>query len=310
MTRSFSETTCRPAGDATGPAGRAHASSSAGVTSRRRADRRIVAPRSPRRRPRTGSAARCTRTRRGAAATRCGRPRGVDVRRAGRPAASRASDSRAARRRRRRRTPTRTGPSARSARRRSAFSARWQIRASSSGRRPAAASSRSAQAEASSIAADDDSPAFAGRVEAITPAQPVPREPGLAERPGRAGDVVEPRPGARAGRSSRSKPSRSPVSRRVSSTRRSSVGQVGDPDLEVDRGREHEAEVVVGVLADEVDPPRGPDDADLGPSCRRGRIDRHQGIGEPGRVEDGGLGHSCRVPSATSDRIVASRQHS
>ena len=36
----------------------------------------------------------------------------------------------------------------------------------------------------------------------------------------------------------------------------------GDPDLEVDRGRQDEAEVVVGVLADEVDPAGCPDDAD------------------------------------------------
>ena len=49
------------------------------------------------------------------------------------------------------------------------------------------------------------------------------RQAGLGKRPGRADDVVQP-PAGRGGASSRSNPSRSPSSRRVSWTRRSAVG--------------------------------------------------------------------------------------
>ena len=49
-------------------------------------------------------------------------------------------------------------------------------------------------------------------------------------------------------------------------------GDVRDADLEVDRGRQHVAEVVVGVLPDEVDPAGRPDDPDLGPVRRRRRV--------------------------------------
>ena len=88
------------------------------------------------------------------------------------------------------------------------------------------------------------------------------RQTGLAERPGRARDVVQPRPGAR------------PVGLEVEPVTPAVVEpgqldpavvgrQIGDADLEVDGRRQHEPEVVVGVLADEVDPAGGADDPDL-----------------------------------------------
>ena len=49
--------------------------------------------------------------------------------------------------------------------------------------------------------------------------------------------------------------------------------QVGDADLEVDRRGQDEAVVVVGVLADEVDPTGRPDDPDLAAPPARGRFD-------------------------------------
>ena len=51
------------------------------------------------------------------------------------------------------------------------------MRASVNGSTAAAASWSIAQADASSIAADDDSPAFGGRVEAMTPRRPVSGRP-------------------------------------------------------------------------------------------------------------------------------------
>ena len=52
------------------------------------------------------------------------------------------------------------------------FSARWQMRARVIASTDVAASSSSAQAEASSIAADDDRPDAVGRVDAMTPRSP------------------------------------------------------------------------------------------------------------------------------------------
>ena len=73
----------------------------------------------------------------------------------------------------------------------------------------------------------------------------------------------------------------------MSSTRRSSVGQEGDPDLEVDRGRQDEAVVVVGVLADQVDPAGGADDEKLLQWRRRGRrIERPKPIAKAIGIED------------------------
>ena len=52
------------------------------------------------------------------------------------------------------------------------FSPRWQICASVSGSTSVATSPSIAQADASSIAADDESPAFGGSVVAMTPRNP------------------------------------------------------------------------------------------------------------------------------------------
>ena len=98
-------------------------------------------------------------------------------------------------------------------------------------------------------------------------AEPVERQPGGLERPGRRRDVVDP-PTA---------PRRDRVQVELATL---AVGERdGHPairgrdereaDLETDGGRQHETKVVVGVLADQVDPAGSPDHAD------RGRIARH-----------------------------------
>ena len=111
----------------------------------------------------------------------------------------------------------------------------------------------------SSIAADDERPALGGRVEAITPRRPVRPQAGRLERPGRADDVVEPRACLRARRVQIEPVALAGIE--PDELDPAIVGrQVGDADLEVDGGRQHEALVVVGVLADEVDPARGADD--------------------------------------------------
>ena len=61
---------------------------------------------------------------------------------------------------------------------------------------------------------------------------------------------------------SRSSSAISPVAARARRTRRSVRRPPGEPDLEVDRNRQDEAEVVVGVLTDQVHPARRPDDVD------------------------------------------------
>ena len=63
------------------------------------------------------------------------------------------------------------------------FSARWQCLASSNGSTAPADSPRRAQAEASSIAADDDSPAFGGKVDAMTPRNPATGRPASRSTP-------------------------------------------------------------------------------------------------------------------------------
>ena len=156
----------------------------------------------------------------------------------------------------------RTGPSARSGPRRSR--SRRAGRAARAGTRSTsgAASSRRAQAAASSIAADDERPALGGRVEAMTPRRPVRGRPASVERPGRARDVVEPRAGLRARLVEVEAIALAAIEPHELDP--PVVGrEVGDPDLEVDGGREDEALVVVGVLADQVDPARGADDADV-----------------------------------------------
>ena len=135
---------------------------------------------------------------------------------------------------------------------------RARVKASTAG----AASSSIAQADASSIAADDDRPALGGRVEAMTPRRPVSGRPASVERPGGARDVVDPAAGLRA----------RPVQVEAVALAGVEPGQldpavvgrqVGDADLEVDGGGQDEALVVVGVLADEVDPAGRADDDDV-----------------------------------------------
>ena len=53
-----------------------------------------------------------------------------------------------------------------------------------------------------------------------------------------------------------------------------------EADLEADRGRQHEPEVVVGVLADQVDPTGGPDHLDRGGVGGHARFVATQPLGE------------------------------
>ncbi len=175
---------------------------------------------------------------------------------------------------------------------------------------PGAASSRSAQAAASSIAADDDRPAFGGRRGRDDAAQAGARQTGLAQRPGGARDVVEPRAGLR------------PIAVEVETVALAaiepdeldpSIGhrQVGDPDLEVDRRRQHEPLVVVGVLADQVDPSGRPDDADVGPTTGRLRFALDQRVAQRLGLER--RGHrivSCPGWPSPEPRMAASRSRS
>ncbi len=176
-----------------------------------------------------------------------------------------------------------------------AFSARWQIRASSRGG-IAAGSAASAQAEASSRAADDERPEARGSDEARTPRKPRVAMPASASAHAVAGDVGGQAAGAWADR--------------VEVERRALVGGVAhqldpavvggderDPDLEVDRRRQDEAQVVVGVLADQVDPARRAGDADLPRIQRGGRLQLDEPIAEPPRVELRGVGDGRVGPS-------------
>ena len=97
----------------------------------------------------------------------------------------------------------------------------------------------------------------------------------------------------------------SPVSASVSRTRPSSVGIERDRDPEVDRDREHEALVVVGVLADQVHAPGRVDHPDVARPGGGGLGDPRQALGEGPRVagEARGLGiggerrHARSLPS-------------
>ena len=109
-------------------------------------------------------------------------------------------------------------------------------------------------------------------------AEPVERQPGGLERPRRRGDVVDP-PAA---------PRRDRIEGELAAL---TVGQ-GDrdmpiarrdereADLEADGCRQHEPEVVVGVLADQVDPPGGADDLDRGRIRGHARFVAAQPLGE------------------------------
>ena len=94
---------------------------------------------------------------------------------------------------------------------------------------------------------------------------------------------------------------RRPFAGRVADELHAPVGgrDEGDPDLEVDRSREDETEVVVGVLADQVDATRRPDHPD--PSGVGGR--RRLALGE---AESESLGRELR---RVRDRAVCGRDH-
>jgi hypothetical protein len=62
------------------------------------------------------------------------------------------------------------------------------------------------------------------------------------------------------------------------------AGQDRDPDLAVDRDGQHVAQVVVGVLADEVDPARCADDPDRRRVCRGIRLAPGELVPQPGGV--------------------------
>ena len=106
------------------------------------------------------------------------------------------------------------------------------------------------------------------------------RQAGLLERPGGPDDVVEPRGGLGAGGVEvEAVPFAEVETAELDSA---IVGRhVGDPDLEVDGRRHHEAVVVVGVLADQVHAPRGSNDADVVAAARR------LGLGGDERLDQG-----------------------
>ena len=121
----------------------------------------------------------------------------------------------------------------------------------------------------------------------MTPRKPAERGAGLGERPGRAGDVVQPRPGSRPILAEPEAVARAVVE--AGQLDAAVVGrQVGDADLEVDRRRQDVAQVVVGVLADEVDAAGRPDHPDLAAARVRGGLG-----GDEGRDEGIGL-ELCR----------------
>ncbi len=60
---------------------------------------------------------------------------------------------------------------------------------------------------------------------------------------------------------------------------------VGEPDLAIDRSRQDETLVVVGVLADEVDSTRRAHDANVVVVCRGRRFERGEGLDELGWLE-------------------------
>ena len=142
------------------------------------------------------------------------------------------------------------------------FSARWARSAIASGGRGGPSGPDSAQAAASSSAADDDSPAPIGR-SLIDPAvEAVRGEPGLLHRPGHPGHVVVP-VATRGGEGIERERRRRPVVATLERHGRVISPGHRDAHLEVDRDREDEAVVVVGVLADEVDAPGSADDRTL-----------------------------------------------
>ena len=210
----------------------------------------------------------------------CARPR-VGCRSGGSPAATPGIGSPGGGPTRRHHRTTRTGPSGRSERRRTRSRRAAQIRASSSPSvAPRVASSRSAHAAANSRAADDERPAPSGRSEAMTPRMPWTGSPAVAQGKGRARDIIDPGPVPRA------------IDVEVESQAFPCIkagqlhptvlaGERRDVDLPVDRGRQNEPQVVVGVLADQVDPAGRADDADRRPVGSGGGFARDKGIDQP-----------------------------
>ena len=137
-------------------------------------------------------------------------------------------------------------------------------------------------------------------------AEPVQRQPGGLERPRRCRDVVDP-PAA---------PRRDRVQVELATL---AVGQRDrdasiarrderEADLEPDRGRQYEPEVVVGVLADQVDAARRTDHADRGRIARHARLVAAQPLGKRldlERVEAHGDGPSSAGSCGCRSRNVA-----
>ena len=129
----------------------------------------------------------------------------------------------------------------------------------------------------------------AGERRGQDPAEAAGRDAGLGERPRRPGDVRGHAAGTRA---DGVEVERRALVRGVAHQLDPPVGgrHEGDPDLEVDRRRQDEAQVVVGVLADQVDPAGRAGDADLPRIQRGGRLQLDEPIAEPPRVELRGVG--------------------
>ena len=148
--------------------------------------------------------------------------------------------------------------------------------------RPDRRAPTSAQAVTTSSAADDDSPEPMGRV---LDEQAVEAAHGLAvlgQGPGRAGDVVV--PGITPGREGVEADGRGLAVVVASDADARLVGrQQRDAHVHVDGEGQHEAAVVVGVLADEVDAPRSAHDHDLVLAAGGLRDRRQRGARRAGR---------------------------
>ena len=147
------------------------------------------------------------------------------------------------------------------------FSARRASFARSSGSMASPPRSASAVSVAHSSAAEEDSPAPIGHVRGRAPGRRRRRRgPASRERPDHPGDVRVPAGHARARRSSGPNVSVSPLLSEVTRQRVVRAGAGRDDDPLRQRERHHEAVVVVGVLADQVDPARrGPDPVRVAP---------------------------------------------
>ena len=130
-----------------------------------------------------------------------------------------------------------------------------------------------------------------------------------------SGDVIDPRPAWRA-IASRSKPALSPVSSSVIATRRSSVGRTAIRISRSIAAGMDEAVVVVGVLADQVDPAGRADHQDVVRVGRGGRVERPKTVAEPTGIDDLVRRHQSIARSRRADedeprradRRIASRR--